>query len=68
MKDQIVKKEKILETYKTELINTNELLKYLQLEFENYKKMNNIFKPRNDSPTYANGFFPVEISDKIKLK
>ncbi|KAM3127404.1 hypothetical protein pb186bvf_020485 [Paramecium bursaria] len=70
--DQVKSKEVLLDSYRKELMKSTEIVKYLQLELENYKKMHNIFKPKQDLNIVTGGngmgFLPVEIQDKIKMK
>ncbi|CAD8193132.1 unnamed protein product [Paramecium pentaurelia] len=70
MLEQIQKKEFILENYKSELIKTNEVVKYLQLELENYKKLNNIFKQKDESGSQfiTHGFLSQEAQERIKQR
>ncbi|CAD8107644.1 unnamed protein product [Paramecium sonneborni] len=70
MLEQIKKKEFILENYKSELIKTNEVVKYLQLELENYKKLNNIFRSKDESSSQmiTHGFLSQDIQERIKQR
>ncbi|CAD8131640.1 unnamed protein product [Paramecium pentaurelia] len=70
---QAKSKEYLLDSYRRELLKTNEIVKYLSLEIENFKKINNIFRTKNDhiSQTFlynGMGFLPTEVQDKIKNK
>lgn len=56
-------------------MKSTEIVKYLQLELENYKKLNNIFRPRqqNEAPQIGVGynglgFLPMELQDRLKSK
>ncbi|CAD8098371.1 unnamed protein product [Paramecium sonneborni] len=71
--EQAKSKEFLLDNYRRELLKTNEIVKYLSLEIENFKKINNIFRSKNDHSNYnflynGMGFLPTEVQDKIKQK
>ncbi|CAD8092128.1 unnamed protein product [Paramecium sonneborni] len=71
--EQAKSKEYLLDSYRRELLKTNEIVKYLSLEIENFKKINNIFRTKNDYVPQnflynGMGFFPTEVQDKIKNK
>ncbi|CAK81584.1 unnamed protein product (macronuclear) [Paramecium tetraurelia] len=71
--EQAKSKEYLLDSYRRELLKTNEIVKYLSLEIENYKKINNIFRTKNDHISQnflynGMGFLPTEVQDKIKNK
>ncbi|CAD8068555.1 unnamed protein product [Paramecium primaurelia] len=71
--EQARSKEFLLDNYRRELLKTNEIVKYLSLEIENLKKINNIFRSKKDHPSNnflynGMGFLPTEVQDKIKQK
>ncbi|CAK74346.1 unnamed protein product (macronuclear) [Paramecium tetraurelia] len=71
--EQAKSKEFLLDNYRRELLKTNEIVKYLSLEIENYKKINNIFRSKNEHSSNnflfnGMGFLPTEVQDKIKQK
>ncbi|CAD8170458.1 unnamed protein product [Paramecium pentaurelia] len=71
--EQAKSKEYLLDSYRRELLKTNEIVKYLSLEIENFKKINNIFRTKNEHISQnflynGMGFLPTEVQDKIKNK
>ncbi|CAD8098987.1 unnamed protein product [Paramecium sonneborni] len=71
--EQARSKEFLLDNYRRELLKTNEIVKYLSLEIENFKKINSIFRSKNDHSAHnflynSMGFLPTEMQDNIKQK